>query len=89
MAQDHTLEEDVFTGRIDFSLWRKILVFARPYRKLLIALASMGGLVAVFDVSFPLITGSIIDHLKLHETSGANPRIGSHLLAYGAISCPG
>jgi hypothetical protein len=28
MALDHAIEEEVFTGRIDLALWRKILVFA-------------------------------------------------------------
>ena len=55
---------------------RKVLVFAKPYRAYLLALVLMGALVAVFDVSFPLITGSLIDHLQRHEQSpAANPRI--------------
>jgi ATP-binding cassette subfamily B protein len=85
MSQDHTLEEDVFTGRLDLALWRKILVFARPYTKLLVALGSMGALVAVFDVMFPLITGSIIDGLYARERSGADPRLRAHLAAYVAL----
>ncbi|HEY7090462.1 MAG TPA: ABC transporter transmembrane domain-containing protein, partial [Tepidisphaeraceae bacterium] len=85
MAQDHALEEEVFTGRFDFSLWRKVFVFAKPYRKLLIALGSMGALVAVFDVTFPLITGSLVDSLMAHDKTGSTPLIGAHLLAYGSV----
>ena len=85
MAQDHALEEEVFTGRIDLSLWRRILAFARPYRRHLTALVGMGMLVAVFDVSFPLITGHLIDALRAHETTGQSPRIGAFLTAYATI----
>lgn len=85
MATDHTLEEDVFTGRINFALWRKVFAFARPYRKHIAALMAMGGLVAVFDVTFPLITSSLIDSLVAQEKTGADPRIGAHLALYGGI----
>ena len=85
MSQDYTLEEDVFTGRIDTALWRKILSFARPYKNYLIALGSMGALVAIFDMAFPLITGSIIDGLYRHEQTGADTRLGAHLVVYASI----
>src|SRR5689334_2882436 len=85
MAHDPTLEEDVFTGRIDLALWRKVLAFARPYRGLLIGLALMGALVAVFDVAFPLITGSLIDGLERHERTGAPAHIRAHLIVYVAV----
>src|SRR5256885_1998057 len=85
MAQDPTLEEDVFTGRLDLALWRKILVFARPYRKLLIALVALAGLVACFDISFPLIVGSIIDGLYRREATGADPHLGLRLALYAAL----
>jgi len=85
MANDHTLEEDVFTGRIDLALWRKILVFARPYRRLLTALCTMGALVAFFDAGFPLITGSLIDNLYRQQQTGAQARIGAHLTIYAAL----
>jgi len=85
MSQDHTLEEDVFHGRIDLSLWRKILVFARPYKRLLAALGSMGALVAVFDICFPLITGAIIDSLAQHGRTGADPHLGQFIALYSVI----
>src|SRR4051812_33717396 len=85
MAQDITLEEDVFTGRIDLALWRKVLVFARPYRGYLLGLAGMGALVAMFDAAFPLITGSLIDGLYRHSNTGANPHIGAYLAGYCAL----
>jgi ATP-binding cassette subfamily B protein len=85
MSQDYTLEEDVFTGRIDTALWRKVLLFARPHRNYLIALGSMGALVAIFDMAFPLITGSIIDGLYRHEQTGADARLGAYLATYVGV----
>jgi ATP-binding cassette subfamily B protein len=85
MSQDYTLEEDVFTGRIDTALWRKILQFSRPYKRHLIALGSMGALVAIFDMAFPLITASIIDGLYRHEQTGGDARLGAHLTVYAGI----
>src|SRR4051794_16421426 len=85
MAQDPTLEEDVFTGRLDLALWRKILAFGRPYKKLLIGLMLMGGVVAFFDISFPLIVGSIIDSLYRREATGADPHLGIRLALYAAL----
>jgi ATP-binding cassette subfamily B protein len=82
MAQDHALEEEVFTGKIDYALWRKILTFARPYKKHLLFLATFGGLVGVFDMSFPLINGAIVDALRAHEKTGADPHIGRYLALY-------
>lgn len=85
MSHDHTLEEDVFTGRIDLALWRKVLVFARPYNKKLLALSLMGALLAVFDVSLPLITSSIIDSLREYEQTRGDPHLGAHLAVYAGI----
>ncbi len=79
------MEEDVFTGRIDLALWRKVLAFARPYKQKLLALSLMGALVAVFDVSLPLITSSIIDSLQRYEQRGVDHRLGTHLAVYAGI----
>ena len=85
MAQDPTLEEDVFTGRLDLALWRKVVVFARPYRKYLVRLVMVAAIVAFFDISFPLIVGSIIDALYRHSQTGADPHLGLRLAAYIAL----
>ncbi|MGH7177708.1 MAG: ABC transporter ATP-binding protein [Tepidisphaeraceae bacterium] len=66
MAADHALEEEVFTGRIDYGLWRRILVFARPYRRELVWLAVFSVIVAACDVAMPYLTGRIVDQVKLH-----------------------
>jgi ATP-binding cassette subfamily B protein len=80
MSQDYTLEEDVFTGRINLALWRKILLFARPYRRHLIWLSVLGGLVGALDIAYPLIIGGVIDGLRAHQETGADPHIGRFLI---------
>ena len=83
MATDHTHEDDIFTGRLDWALWRKILVFARPYKRLLIALAAMGGLVGAFDVMIPLITSGIIDRLASADPArGQRASVAPYLAIY-------
>ena len=51
MPDDHLNEEDVFHPRIDWALWRKVLVFAKPYRRWLIALGTLGMLCGLCDAS--------------------------------------
>lgn len=60
--QEH--EEEVFTGKIDFALWGRILRFARPYKREIILLISLAAIVAGCDVVLPLLTGMIIDAVK-------------------------
>jgi ATP-binding cassette subfamily B protein len=61
---EQTMEEDVFTGRFDFALWRRIIVFARPYRWHLASLIAVAGVVAGFDVILPYLTGRIVDAVR-------------------------
>jgi ATP-binding cassette subfamily B protein len=86
MSQDRALEEEVFTGRIDWALWRKILQFARPYRASLLGLMSLGIVVAFFDLFFPLLTGWIIDSLRAHEATGADPHIWRYFWMNTAVA---
>lgn len=80
MAQDTAHEEEVFTGRIDLAVWRKILAFARPYRRQLLLLSASGALVAGLDVLFPYLTGRIIDEVK---AAGPDARLAAFTSWYG------
>ena len=84
MSQDHTLEEERVTGRIDLALLRKVLSFSRPYAGLLIALGSMGALVAVFD-SVSAGDASLIDGFAAARATGAGANIGAHLAVYAGL----
>ena len=67
MSQQSEQEEDVFTGKIDFALWRRILKFAVPYKRQIITLICLAATVAGCDVMLPLLTGKIIDAVKRQD----------------------
>ncbi len=60
MSLEHT-EDDAYKGRLDFALWRRIGLHARPYRRPLAGLAFSGLVIAAVDVMFPFVTGRVID----------------------------
>jgi len=55
-------EEQEYTKRFDFMLWKKLLRYAKPYTKQLIMLTLIMIGAAVVDVVFPLATRYAIDH---------------------------
>src|SRR3954463_6867287 len=79
MHDDHLNEEDTFHPRIDWALWRKVLVFAKPYRRLLLALGTLGALCAGCDTLLPIITRKLID---LIQTQGAAAPVLKYGFAY-------
>jgi ATP-binding cassette subfamily B protein len=84
MPDDHLNEEDIFHPRIDWALWRKVLVFAKPYRRWLLALATLGALCAGCDTLLPIITRKLIDLIQIQ---GANAPVLKYGFAYlGTIS---
>ncbi len=76
MSLEH-LEDDAYKGRLDFALWRRIALHARPYRRPLAGLAFSGLVIAAVDVMFPFVTGRVIDAASEH---GLTP----DLYRYGA-----
>src|SRR5687767_11786401 len=77
--EDHLNEEDPFHPRIDWDLWRKVIVFAGPYRRLLLILSGLGVLCAGCDVLLPWLTGRLIDLIR---RDGANAPILRYGFAY-------
>lgn len=77
-----TMEEEVFTGRMDFALWRKMLRFARPHKSKIIAVMLLGALVSGFDMCLPFLTGRIVDAVTTHP---ARPGLGRYMMVYGAV----
>jgi ATP-binding cassette, subfamily B, bacterial len=57
----HTMEEEVFTGKMDFALWRKMLRFALPHKRKILAVMALGSTVSFFDMCLPFLTGRIVD----------------------------
>jgi ATP-binding cassette, subfamily B, bacterial len=84
-----TMEEEVFTGKMDFSLWRKMLRFALPHRGKIVPLMALGAVVSVFDNILPLMTGWIVDAVT---AQGPNVNLRHYLVLYafiivGFVSC--
>ena len=44
------MEEEVFTGKMDFALWRKMLKFALPHKRKIFAVMALGSAVSVLDM---------------------------------------
>jgi ATP-binding cassette subfamily B protein len=55
-------EERDYTQRFSWSLWKKILRYAKEYHKDLFKLIVVMGVTAGCDVLFPLMTSYAIDH---------------------------
>ncbi|HVT81968.1 MAG TPA: ABC transporter ATP-binding protein [Phycisphaerae bacterium] len=68
MAQD--MDEDTFTGKIDWALWRRTVQFARPYRWHVAGLMSIGATCAVWDAMLPRFTGRMIDAITASDAAG-------------------
>lgn len=83
MSDYQTLQEEVFTGKIDYALWRKILVFARPYTKHFVGLGALGGIIAVYETALPIITGKVIDALRAHQQDHTPMHMLPYAIAYG------
>lgn len=58
------LEEETFTGKFDFSLWKRLVYFAKPYTRWIAGLMTLGMMVSAFDVAHPLFAKAIINHLE-------------------------
>jgi ATP-binding cassette subfamily B protein len=84
-----SMEEDVFTGKMDFALWRKMLRFAGPHKRKIFAVMAFGSAVSLCDMSLPYLTGRIVDAVSMH---GPAAHLGKYMLAYcgvivGFVTC--
>jgi len=61
MSVPSAMEEDVFTGKMDFALWRKMLRFALPHKGKIISVMILGATVSLCDIALPYLTGRIVD----------------------------
>ncbi len=76
------MEEDVFTGKMDFALWRKMLRFALPHRAKIFAVMGLGAGVSAFDMCLPFLTGRIVDAVT---ERGASAELRNYILIYAAV----
>ena len=77
-------EEQDYTKRFDFGLWKKLLRYAIPYKKNLMQLSLVMICVGGIDVVFPLMSKYAIDHFII---PGTLEGIGRFILLYGLLIC--
>jgi ATP-binding cassette subfamily B protein len=77
MIAPHHPEEEDFTKELDLELWRKLFAYTRPYKRTLVALCLAGGVAAIADTAFPLMTRAVVDDVS-------DGKLRFPLLAYGA-----
>lgn len=75
-------QDDDYRGRLDFTLWRRIIAHAAPYRFELLCLCGSGLLVALIDVMFPVITAWMIDEAI---ENGLTARLGWYGAFYAGL----
>jgi ATP-binding cassette subfamily B protein len=74
-------QEDVFSQRLDLSLWMRVYRHALPYKRLLVPLAVSAVAIALVDASFALITRWAVDDVVTDGVSNLAP----HITAYGLL----
>ncbi len=72
-------EEQDYTKQFSFGLWRRLLTYARPFRRHLIAICVTMILCAAIDVIFPLLTREAIDTFA---TNGSTQGMGNFIARY-------
>ena len=82
-------EEDVFSERLDFSLWKRIFNHALPFKNLIKPLMCSAILIALIDASFALVTRWAVDDVMAKgEQISFIPHIAVYLaLAVGLSVC--
>ena len=61
-------QEQEYSKKFDFGIWLKLLKYAAPYKKTMIALGFVMIGVAGIDVIFPLMTKYAIDHFAVNHS---------------------
>ncbi|HEY1684448.1 MAG TPA: ABC transporter ATP-binding protein [Tepidisphaeraceae bacterium] len=87
MAQASALEEDVFTGKIDLALWRKLWTFVWPYRILFACLISLGASVALWDTLLPRLSGAIVDAVTSENRAELHRYLHQYVTVLAVFVC--
>jgi len=74
-------QEDVFSERLDLSLWMRVFRHALPYKRLLVPLAISAVAIALVDASFALVTRWAVDDV----VAGGVLNLAPHIAVYGAL----
>ncbi|NLF32036.1 MAG: ABC transporter ATP-binding protein [Planctomycetes bacterium] len=60
-AQDTTLQEEEYQGRLSLPVWKKLFAYARPYRGHLAGLCATAAVLAVLEAVMPMLSRGVID----------------------------
>jgi len=75
------LEDDTFSGKMDWALWRRIFAIAKPHWGKIYSVMVMGALIAGLDVAIIYCNGLIVDAAK----AGAPDAARRAFTLYGAL----
>ncbi len=78
----HAFEEKDYSKKIDLGLWRKLLGYAKAYRRHLLGISLVMVLVAVIDASFPVMTRYAVDEFIVPGNAAG---IGLFAAGYAAL----
>ena len=77
-------QEDVFSDKLDLTLWTRVFRHALPYKRLLIPLAISAVAIALIEASFALITRWAVDDVV---KDGNTLSLWPHMTVYAALTC--
>ena len=76
-------QEDVFSDKLDLSLWMRVFRHALPYKRLLVPLAISAVGIALVDASFALVTRWAVDDVV---EAGNVLNLWPHITVYGILT---
>lgn len=74
--------EEEFDQKVDFSIWKKLIKFAKGNNKTIITMSVAIVLVVIIDLVYPLLTKTAIDNFVVKETVDG---LGWFIAAYAAF----
>lgn len=78
----HAFEEKQYSKKIDLGLWRKLLGYAKAYRRHLLWISAVMVLVAIIDATYPVMTRYAVDEFIV---PGDATGIGLFAAGYAAL----
>jgi ATP-binding cassette subfamily B protein len=81
-------QEDVFSNKLDLSLWARVFRHALPYKRLLVPLAISAVAIAMVDASFALVTRWAVDDVvKAGNVLNLWPHIAVYSFLAISLAC--
>ena len=77
----NAFEEQDYSDKLDFNIWKKLLGYAAVYKKQMITLAIVMVMVAGIDAVFPLLNRYVVDnYIVPGQAKGMGLFIGAYLV---------